>query len=72
MSGLAWLGIVAAVIAAAVLPAWWLLRQSRRAILSWYGHASERALERFKEHIEPFKLARRTEVHEQLMTDAVI
>ncbi len=72
MSGLAWLGIVAALIAAAALPGWWLLRQSRRAILSWYGHASERALERFKEHIEPFKLARRTEVHEQLMTDAVI
>ena len=72
MSGLAWLGIVAAAVATAALAGWWLLRQSRRAIFSWYGQASERALERFKEHIEPFKLTRRTEVYRQLMTDPVI
>lgn len=72
MSGLAWLGIVAAAVATAALAGWWLLRQSRRAIFSWYGQASERALDRFKEHIEPFKLTRRTEVYRQLMTDPVI
>ncbi len=72
MSGLAWFAVAAAIIAGVILSAWWLLHQSRRAILSWYGHASERTLDRFKEHIEPFKLARRAEVHEQLMTDPVI
>ena len=72
MSGLAWFGMVAAIVGAVIMSAWWLLRQSRRAILSWYGQASERTLDRFKEHIEPFKLTRRTEVHEQLMADSVI
>lgn len=72
MSGLVWLGIVIAIVATMAMAGLWLLRQSRRAILSWYGHASERTLERFKEHIEPFKLARRTEVHQQLMADPVV
>jgi glycerol-3-phosphate O-acyltransferase len=72
MTALVWFLSILGVIGAGVFVMWWLARQSRRAVLSWYGQASDRAVARFQAKVEPFKFARRTEVHERLMADPVV
>ena len=72
MSGLYWVLAVAAVVAVAAVSMLWLARQSRRALLNWYGSASERIVDRLQHRIEPFKFARRPEINDQLMADPVV
>ena len=72
MSGVAWVLLVTGIVAVAVITVLWLARQSRRALLSWYGSASERTIARLHLRIEPFKMARRPEIHDQLMADPVV
>ncbi len=72
MSGMFWVLTAVAVVALFVASVLWLARQSRRALLNWYGSASERTIDRLHLRIEPFKMARRPEINDQLMADPVV
>lgn len=69
MTDLTWGIAVVAALGAALLLVLWLAHQSRRALLSWYGRTAERTIERIQGRIEPFKLARRPEIHRELLED---